>query len=512
VNSGTLEQANRQSLHNSKPLAVIITLLGHQWKAFWRSRSAGRNVAMYVFLAIIIIYLLGVAALIGVSLNPLLKQVFPGQDTVFVFCGFILYFFAIDILVRFMMQDLPTLTIQPYLAHNIRRRQLVAFLNIRSLASFFTLLPLLLFAPFSLTAIAKAYGSLTGVAFLLAIIGLTVFNHFLILYIKRKLILNNWWLVGFLGLVLTVMVLDYFNLLSLRTVSAGLFTGILKTPLLALIPVGLAIASFYNNANFLRRNLYIEERAGSKGRKASTEYTWLQQMGTVGELIALDLKLILRNKRPRSLLMLSVFFLFYGFIFYKPAYVEKEQFGMLLFGAIFITGSFLINYGQFLFAWQSSHFDGLTAGKVSMATYIKSKFLLLTAFCTVALLVTLPYGFMSWKLIPIQLAAYFFNIGIQTVLAAYIGTYNYKGLDLSKGASFNFQGIGTAQWVYALVILLVAVVIYIPFALLISAWAGIAALGLLGLASLLLQNWWIQLLADQFQQRKHKILEGFREN
>lgn len=491
---------------------MIYTLLGHQWKAFWRSRSAGRNVAMQIVVGIVVLYLLAVASLIGLSLPSLLELAFPGQDSVAVFCSFILYFFATDVLIRFMLQDMPTLTIQPYLAHNIRRKQLILFLNIRSLVSFFTLLPLLLFAPFSLTTIAKSYGSFTGLAFLVSIIGLTVFNHFLVLFIKRKTILNNWWLVGFFALVLLLIAADYYNVFSLRALSTALFTGILRTPAFALLPVVLAIASFYNNAFFLRRHLYIEERASARGHKAVTEYRWLQQMGAMGELMALDVKLILRNKRPRSLLMFSLLFLLYGFIFYKPQYLENGEFGYLLFGAIFITGMFMTNYGQFLFAWQSSHFDGLMAGKLSITTYLKSKFLLLTAFCTVALLLSLPYGFMSWKIIPIQLAAYFFNIGIHTVLAAYIGTYNYKGLDLSKGASFNYQGTGAAQWLYALVILLVGLVLYLPFALLINSWAGIAAVGLLGIASLLLQDWWIQKIAQQFQQRKHKLLAGFREN
>lgn len=491
---------------------MIFTLLGHQWKAFCRSRSAGRNVAMQIFMGIIVLYLLAVASLVGLSLGSLLNTAFPNQDNVAVFCSFILYFFAMDILIRFMMQDLPTLTIQPYLAHNIRRKQLIFFLNIRSLVSFFTVLPLLLFVPFSLTTIAKSYGSLTSWAFVVSIIGLMVFNHFLILFIKRKTILNNWWLVGFFAMVVLLIVADYFNIFSVSALSAALFTGILRAPAYALIPVVLAIASFYNNANFLRRHLYIEEKTSSRSNKTATEYRWLEGMGAMGELIALDLKLILRNKRPRSLLMLSLLFLFYGFIFYKPDYFEKGNLGMLLFGAVFITGLFMVNYGQFLFAWQSCHFDGLMAGKVSVTTYIKSKFLLLTAFCTAALLLSLPYGFIDWRIIPIQLAAYFFNIGIHTVLAAYIGTYNFKGLDLSKGSSFNYQGVGAAQWLYALVILLVGLVLYLPFALLINSWAGIIAIGLMGIAGLLLRDWWIQKIAQQFYQRKHKLLAGFREN
>jgi hypothetical protein len=119
---------------------------------------------------------------------------------------------------------------------------------------------------------------------------------------------------------------------------------------------------------------------------------------------------------------------------------------------------------------------------------------------------------MSWKLIPVHIAAYLFNVGIHTVIAAYIATHNYKGIDLSKGSAFNYQGIGTAQWIYALVIMLVGLILYLPFALLFNSWVGVAAIAILGLGNLLLHNWWIEKLSVQFRKRKYKILEGFREN
>jgi len=486
-------------------------LLHHQWKAFWRSRDAGRNVAVQIFMGLIVLYLLGVAIFIGVFLQSILEAAFPEQDVVTVFCGFILYYFFLDIIFRFLWQDLPTLTVQPYLVQNIKRRQLVQFLNLRSLFSFFTLLPLFLFVPFALSVIQRQYGSVVSLAFVVTIISLILFNHFLVLFIKRKTILSNWWLVGFFVIVLLLIAGDYFKIFSVSNMSAIIFKQLLKTPLLCVTAIVLAVAAFYNNSRFLQNNLYLDDLVKSPGHRASAEYQWLQRFGSVGNLIAVDLKLILRNKRPRSLLLFSCIFLFYGFIFYKPVSFDNNDFGFLLFGGIFVTGMFMTNYGQFLFAWQSSHFDGLLAANVPLKIYLKSKFILLTGFCTVALLLSLFYGFINWKIIPVQIAAYFFNIGIHSLIAVYIGTYNYKGLDLSKGVSFNYQGTGVVQFLYAIVIMIIGFILYLPFAMLISSWAGIITVGLLGFISLLLQDWWIDKLTIQFQKRKHKMLEGFRE-
>lgn len=491
--------------------AVIVTLLQHQWKSFWRSRGSGRNLAVQIFLGFIILYLALSALVIGFTLSATLKKFFPAADIVPVFLGFILYYYAFDIMLRFIMQDLPTLAVQPYLAQNIRKRTLAAFLNIRSVFSIFNLLPLFIFIPFIATEINARFGPGACWAMIVSVLSLTIFNHFLVLYIKRKSILSQWWLISFFAVVMLAIAADYFHWFSLRAVSASLFENMLKAPWLCIVPVLLAVASFYNNRRFLLKNFYLENLEKSSGEKRSSEYSWLQRFGNMGDLASVDIRLILRNKRPRSLLLLSVIFLFYGFLFFKPQYLSGNFNGMLLTGAIFITGMFMVSYGQFLFAWQSIHFDGILANNISIRNYIKSKWLLLVTFSTVSFLLSLLYGLMSWKLLPILASAWLFNIGIHSVLTCYLGTLNYKAVDLSKGSTFNYQGTGAVQWLYSLIILLVAAAIYFPFSLLINSWAGIAALGIAGLASFLLQDWWIDKIAQQFRRNRYKMMEGFRE-
>ena len=490
---------------------MISTLLSHQWKSFWRSRSAGKSLAVQIFMGFITLYLLFSALTLGFLLPKLIKELYPGQELITVFCGFILYYFSFDILVRFLMQELPTLTIQPYLIQNIRRSQLIRFLHVRSLFTVLNLVPVLLFVPFTVTAIAVSHGTFASTGFIISILGLTLFNHFSILYIKRKSIINSWWYVGFFVVIAAFIACDYFKLFSLSKTSSFVFTRMLLYPWLSLVTLLMATAAFVNNYRFLFQNLYLEDIVTKGKKKEGTEYVFLNRFGTIGELIALDIKLILRNKRPKSIALMTVLFLFYGFLFYKPQYIQNESWGMLLIGGIFLTGIFVSNYGQFLFAWQSAHFDGLMAGHLDIKTYIKSKFMLFTAVCTVILLLTSFYGLMNWKILIIQLAGYLYNVGIHTVIAVYFATRSYKAIDISKKAAFNFQGLGASQWVYSLVVFLIPAAIYLPFALLISSWAGIIALSLLGLISFLLQDWWAHLLTNEFIKRKHRILEGFRE-
>jgi Family of unknown function (DUF5687) len=207
---------------------MIRDLWSHQWKSFWRSSTSGKGVAIRIFVGLIALYFLSVAVVLSLQLNLIIEKVAPGRDAIQIFCGFILYYFAIDIIARFFLQDLLTLTIKPYLILPIRRRELIRFLNIRSLFSFFNLLPILLFFPFILTTIHAKFGGWTSLVFLIAMGAFIFANHFLILYLKRKIELNNVWLVGFFLACVALGLADYYKVFSFSRISNALFSTFLS--------------------------------------------------------------------------------------------------------------------------------------------------------------------------------------------------------------------------------------------------------------------------------------------
>jgi hypothetical protein len=490
---------------------MILTLLSHQWRSFWRSRNAGSSLALQIVVGLIVAYLLAMILTLGIAFHFILKKSFPGQDTVRIFYGFILYYYAFDVVMRFTLQELPVLSTQPYLGQNIPKRQLAGFLNIRSLFHFLNLMPLLLFLPFAFMDIARSAGAVGAAAFVISIIFLTIFNNFFILYIKRRTIVSSWWLAGFFMAIVAFIVLDYFHVLSLQQWSAAGFGWLLSKPLLVLVPIALGLAAWFNNYRFLRNNLYLDEGVKAEKEKTSREYTWLQQLGMSGELIALDIKLILRNKRPKYILRLCALFMAYGFIFYTKDNLANPRMTVFLFAAIFITGIFIMNYGQFLFAWHSNAFDGLMSSNISIPAWIRSKFMLYTAVSTILFIITSLYGLISWKLLVIQLTAWLYNIGVNSVISIYLATYSYKAIDLSKSATFNYQGTGTVQWVYSMILILAPYLFFYPLARWVNPWVGYGVIGGLGLISLLLQNWWVGILTREFHKRKYLMLAGFRE-
>lgn len=489
----------------------LSTFLSHQWLSFWRARNANRSLVLQIILGIFYLFIFLEVAGLGIALPFYIREAVPGKDPIVLFCSYIIYYFLIGLLIRFQMQELPSLSIQPYLAQNIKRSSMLRFLNARSLVHVINFLPLFVFIPFTIVIIAPAYGGITALCFLIAMLSLVVNNHFLNMYIKRKSASNSWWFVAIVLLLTGFKALDYFKLISFEKSSAQIFIYLLQHPWLCIFAVAITCITFFINNNYLRSHLYIEELVSEGKLKAGKSFAFLDRFGDIGDIIALDLKLIFRNKRPRTLIILSGVILLYGFMFY-PQYLRSQNYSMLFLFALLITGLFISNYGQFLFSWQSSHFDGMMCYNMNMKQYIKAKFSLFLTVCSLQFLIASLYGFMGWKILPIQLAAFLYSIGVNTFVTIYAATYNYKYLNLSKSSSMNFQGVGAIQWLQSLFISFGPVLVFFLLNKFIGFWVAIISICTVGIAGLVLHELIINWLVNQFNIRKHKILEGFREH
>lgn len=355
------------------------------------------------------------------------------------------------------------------------------------------------------------FGAVAAFSFVIANIGFSVFNNYLALYIKRKSNLNGWifWVITLLMTLLIMGDLKW-HLYSVRNISYLFFGNILKYPALSVLPLLLGAVMFYINFVYLKQNLYLEELSAKKDKfKSSTEIPLLSSFGSVGDLVANEVKLILRNKRPRSALVMSLLFMFYGLLFYSnPGFKNAD--GFKVFAGMFMTGIFMINYGQFMYSWQAAHFDGLMVSKVSFTDFLKAKYLMFSVAATAAFILTTPYVYFGWRVLLIHFMMYLWNMGVTATIVLYFANRNARRIDLSKGASFNWEGVGASQWILSLVLMLPPFIIYLPLKWLGFPEVALTALGAIGLAGILTRSFWMKFLEADFNKRKFSILEGFR--
>lgn len=490
---------------------MISTFFSHELKAFWRTKNAGKNVAVRIIMSVLILILMLYVVAAGFFMDMILKKAFPHDSLIVSFCGFVLIYFIGELFSRIQLQELPTLRVQPYLQLPIKRNSIVGYLAFTSLFSVFNLWPFLLFWPFLFKIILHDAGGMATLGFIIAILGISIFNNYLALYIKRKANINGWvFLIATTVLVLVIAGDFMWHLYSIRNLSYLFFGNVIKQPALALIPVAMGILMYYFNFLYLKQNLYLEDLITKKDKyKSSTEYPILSYFGATGDLVANEVKLILRNKRPRSALVMSLLFLLYGLMFYaNPAFKSSE--GIKIFAGMFMTGFFIISYGQFMFSWQASHFDGLMVSKVNFANFLKGKYLMFTVASTVAFILTIPYVYFGWRVLLIHLALYLWNLGITTNIVLYFANRNAKRIDLSKGASFNWEGVGATQLLMSFLLFLPPMIAYLPFKLLGYPNLALLFTALVGIAGILTRGYFIKFLEADFYKRKFTILDGFR--
>jgi hypothetical protein len=489
---------------------MISTFFKHELKAFWRSKNTGKNVAVRIVMAVLILYLLLNMLVIGFFMDKVLGKVFPHDSLIFSFCGIILVYYLLELFSRLQLQELPTLRVQPYLQLPIKRNTIVGYLALTALLSVFNLWPIILFFPFIFKVVLHDAGGLTTLAFVVSILGISICNNYLALYIKRKANLNGWIFLIAAAVLILIGLADFmWHLISVRDISYLFFGNLLHNPVLALVPVLLGAGMYYLNFLYLKQNLYLEELSTKKDKyKSSTEFPILNYFGAT-DLVANELKLILRNKRPRSALIMSLFFLFYGLLFYaNPGFKNSEAFKV--FVGMFMTGFFIINYGQFMYSWQASHFDGLMVSKVSFSNFLKGKYLMFTTASTIAFIFTIPYVYFGWRVLMIQFVMYLWNLGINTNIVLYFANRNAKRIDLSKGASFNWEGVGASQLLLSFPLMLAPYIIYAPFNYFKHADLGFGLMAVLGIIGILTRGYWLKVLEADFHKRKFTITEGFR--
>ncbi len=490
---------------------MVGTFFSHSWKQQFRSPIWAKNLIANLFLGFAAIVLVGYALLLGIFLNEIILQLVPEGNPLDILNGLIIYYLAFEFFIRFFLQNVPVMSIQPYLHLPIKKAKMINYMLGKSAISPFNIIGILFFSPFAFRVVADSQGSAAGWGWLVFIVGLALTLHYLVLLFKKKLNDQPNLMFAFVIIFGTLGGLDIYSIISLSSASSAMMDAVIAQPIFGLVPVVLAVLFYFLNFNYLVNNTYPEEISTKKKTSNITggQFAFLKRFGHKGELMAAELKLIMRHKRPRTTVLLGALLLLYGLFFYpNPAYQEMDF--IFVFVGVFITGIFFLNYGQFLLSWDSGFFDFVLTRKSTFREYIEAKYLLFLSASTIAFVLSLAYGYFGWKIVLINLCAYLFNIGINVFVVMRIAMFGPKKIDLNKRAAFNYEGVGAAQFLIIIPIMILPYVIYAPLAIAGNDVLGIVLTGGAGLIGFLLRNKSIDGLTNYFIKNRHKIAAGFR--
>ncbi len=479
------------------------------WRELTRSAYFSKNMAAKGVLIFLALYFSAVALFMGFNLSVFIEKSNPGQAQVPIFNSLIFAYVGFELVLRIMVQSLPTFGFQPFLLIPVKRKRIARYMLNKSILHFFNVMPLFLVLPFTFKSAIHELETPVLIAWLASLFLMIFVNHFLAIYIKWRTNESNWFFYGFLALAAGVFAIDHFGFFDFTANFGKLFDFIVLNPVSVLIFPVLIILLYLLNLKFLLSRFFLDELSQKKKDGITHDFSWLNQIGEYGKMLSLEVKMITRNKRPRTTAVMSIIFIFYGLIIYQDFDEEKAEF-ILVLGGMFMTGIFSMMYGQFFPAWHSRYYPFLMAQNVKMKQILQSAFFLMAVTNIVFYLLSLGYMFVTPKVLYVHLAVMLYNIGVNSFVIFALGLNSRKSIDLDQRAMFNYQGMSATNWLITFPILFGPLAVYGILTFLLGNIAAYFILGGLGLIGIILHPRLIDYFTKQYLLRKHKMIASYK--
>ncbi|MFD2566924.1 DUF5687 family protein [Pseudotenacibaculum haliotis] len=488
---------------------MIAHFLRLEWKQYFRAPYWQKSIGIKIFMGFFALYFIAMFLGMGFGLFPVLKKAYPDQDPFTIVNQALFYWISADLAVRFFLQKLPVMTVKPFLTLPVKRSKIVNFVLTKSIFSFFNFLPLFFAIPFSIVLIGKGYDPTqvwTWFGFIFLVTHVINMLNFFLENLMAKSELSILPIVGILGLLSG---LNHYQVIPLSDLTASGITAILETPVYLLIVIGMLVVLYISNYRSLKNKLYVDSAVQVKIKEAKTsDLSWTRRFGDIAPFMQLDLRLIMRNKRTKSTLFILVIGLLYGLFFYpQPVYRDMEFFYSFI--GIFSTGSFLINFGQFIPAWDSGYYKMLMSQNFEYKRYLESKFVLMSMSVVLLFVFGIPYVYFGWKILLVHFAAMIYNIGVNTHVIMYGGSFNRKKINLDQKAAFNYQGTGAVQWLIGIPLMVIPMGLFAALNYFINFEVAVTVLIALGLLGIVFHTKIMKTITKKYIKSKYKMIGAF---
>ncbi len=479
------------------------------WRELIRSANLRKNMDTKGVLIFIAIYFSFMALIVGFNLSEYIENNFPSQSPISAFNSLIFIYIGSEFVIRIMVQNLPTFGFKAFLIVPVKRKRIARYMLNKSVFHFFNILPLFLILPFALKVAINILDTYAFIAWLASLLLMIFINHFLAIYVKWRTNESTMLFYGFLLFAFGIFTIDYYNVFDITASFGKIFDFIILNPLLIVVFIISLIGSYFINYKYLINRFYLDELSQKKKEGVKHDFSWLNQVGEYGKMLSLEVKMIVRNKRPRTTAMMSVLFIFYGLILYKPDNGEVPE-TILVIGGMFMIGIFGMMYGQFFPAWHSRYYPFLMSQNIKMKQILQSAFFLITVTNIVFYLFSLAYILITPKVLYIHFVVMLYNVGVNTFVIFALGLGSRKAIDLERGAMFNYQGSGAAQWLMVFPIILGPLALYGILSAIFGSVVAYSTLGVLGLIGIILHPRLIDYFTKKYLSKKHIMISAYK--
>ncbi|MXN92602.1 hypothetical protein GR160_15340 [Flavobacterium sp. Sd200] len=478
-----------------------------EWKSFVRASSFGNNMIMKIFMVIGALYFSAIFLSGGILAFYGLKKA-TNLDPLIVVSRFMIYYTFADLLIRLFFQKIPVINIRPLIILPIKRSTIINFAIGKTMVSFFNFIHALFFIPFCIVLIKEGYDPVKSVLWLLSIWALTYCVNLLNTLLTNK---DNLF-IGFVALVIILGGLQYYHWFDITTITQGFYYGLYNTYYLFIVPILLLAFLWTFTYKYFYKNLYLDTGLKGKHEVAKTEnYTWLNQFGTMGTFLKNDIKMIRRNKRSKTAVLMSFAFLFYGLLFYTGGIEAYQSPAMQIFAAIFVSGGFMFTFGQFVPSWDSAYYPLMMSQNIPYRDYIASKWWLIVIGTVISLLLSVFYLYFGLNIYMYIVAGAIYNLGVNSHLVLVGGAFTKTPIDLasSKQAFGDKKAFNMKTFLLTIPKMILPMLLYCIGFYTIGSNAGLAFVAGAGILGFAFRNKMFTVIEKLYKTEKYKAISAY---
>ena len=478
-----------------------------QWKSFFRAAGVASKLAQKILIGVVWAYFAFVFSGLAFIAFYGIQEEF-GLDPLPTVSGFLIYAFVLWIVIRYFIQKMPMVHVQPLLTLPLSKKRIVHFGLTKSIISFFNIINLFFFIPFGFILIKEDYNLWGVISWGLSIGCIILATNFLNVLLNSQ---DRLLLIA-AAILFALFGLQYYELFDITAYSEPVFMAPYYQPLWVLVPLALMLVSYRKSFEHFLKKLYMDsdQMRPKKEVQRVTELKWLDGFGRTSFFLKNDIRLIVRNKRARMAVWMGVAFLFYGLIFMMDIYDSPV---IKVFVGIFVTGGFLFSFGQFVPSWDSSYYALMMTQNVPYKEYLKSKWWLVVVGTLVSIPLASFYIFFSWESYFAIIAGGIYNIGVNAHMVLLSGAYTRTPIDLNSmqrafgdKKSFNVKTIllGVPKIFLPMFIFYVGVLVH-------SKLMGFILIGVVGILGFALRNLVFDWIEKVYQNEKYQTLAAYKQ-
>jgi len=477
-----------------------------EWKSFLRSASFGSNLALKIIMGIFAGLIILEFLLLGLFSFDIMEDY--GLKPFETVNKYLVYYVLIDLLIRYFLQKMPVTNIRPLLLFPIKKSSIVHYSLGKTAISFFNVMHAFFFVPFTVRILFEGYGY-QAVLWHFGILSIIYCNNFINVLANNK----DAVLYGVLTILTAFGVLQYYDFFDFTIYSKYFFQGMYETNYLFLIPLILMVATYYFSFNYFKNRLNLDDGLAKKSDIAKTEnFNWLNQFGSLGTFLKNDIRLLKRNKRSRTTVVMSVIFIFYGLLFFTKAIEVYNSPAWHVFAGIFVSGGFLFVFGQFVPSWDSAYYQLMMSQNIQYREYISAKWWLMVIATIITTLLASFYLYFGLHIYLVIVVAAIFNIGVNSHLVMLGGAFVKTPIDLttSKQAFGDKQAFNVKTMLIAIPKMLLPMGLYALGYYVFSPNIGLLFVALAGVLGFAFRNYVFNQIEKIYKTEKYATIEAYK--